>query len=425
MWLRQTLGRRILQPLERVIVLFAWAWRRVLRGTTFVVVAGSVGKTTGKEMVAAVLAQQGRTYASIANQNAGLVVALNVLRVRPWHRFAVLEVSGGEVGTIGPQSKLIRPDIALMLAVRRTHTDNYATLDECAMEKAKLFEHVSEHGVGLLYGDDERVARMAAGAPVKMQRFGSSPEFELWADQVQSAWPGRLQFRAHEGGQSVQVNTQMVGRHWLPSVLAALAVGRCVGIGLEQAREGIKGVEPFRGRMQPVQLPNSAVILRDDYQSSIDVTDAALAAFGEAQARRRILVITDISDADPSRYRRRRYVAEAAARVCDTLIFIGSKADYGTRKAVEAGMDPACVFAFRTLREAADSLKNELGEGDLVLLKGRVTDHVARLFFHQFGTVNCWLEACPKTMLCDECWELGVSEEELNRVRVLKPIEAP
>jgi len=80
MWLRQTLGRRILQPLERVIVLFAWAWRRVLRGTTFVVVAGSVGKTTGKEMVAAVLAQQGRTYASIANQNAGLVVALRTMK---------------------------------------------------------------------------------------------------------------------------------------------------------------------------------------------------------------------------------------------------------------------------------------------------------------------------------------------------------
>jgi len=396
----------------------------MLRGTTFVVVAGSVGKTTGKEMVASVLAQQGRTYTSIANQNAGFLVALNVLRVRPWHRFAVLEVSGGKVGTIGPQSKLVRPDIAVMLAVRRTHTDAYSTLEECAAEKAKLFDHLAPNGVGLLYADDERVAGMADGAQVKMERFGSSPDFELWADQVQAAWPGRLCFRAHADGGSAEISTQLVGRHWLPSALAALAVARCAGLSMEQAQEGIRSVEPFRGRMQPVQLPNSAVVLRDDYQASIDVTDAALATLGEAQARRRMLVISDISDTDLSTQKRRKYVADAAAPVCDALVMIGSKANYGIRRAVEAGMDPQCVFAFGTLREAADFLKRELGEGDLMLLKGRVSDHVARLFFHQFGTVGCWLETCPKTMLCDECWELGVSQAELASVTVVNP-QAP
>jgi UDP-N-acetylmuramoyl-tripeptide--D-alanyl-D-alanine ligase len=421
MWLRQVLIGRVVHTFDRSLYWLASLWRRMMYKTTFVVVSGSVGKTTAKEMIAAVLSGRGRTYRSIANQNSGVLLPLNVLRVRPWHQFAVIEISTSVKGVMPRSARLLRPDIAIMLAVRRTHTDAYPTLDECAAEKAQLFDFLSERGIGLLNGDDERVARMAERVPGRVRFFGSSPESYVWARNVSSAWPDRLSFEAYSADESVPVSTQLVGKHWLPSVLATLAVGRCAGISLSAAAAVINRLEPFRGRMQPVRLPNSAVVLRDDYQSSIDVANAAFAALGEARASRRLLVMTDMSDFDKRTQYRLKHIAAAAAGAADMAVFIGSKSGYGARRAVETGMSPADVFAFDTLQGAADFLKDELRAGDLMLLKGRVSDHVARLFFHQFGTVECWKKTCSKTMLCDECWELGVTEEELAAVSVVPP----
>ena len=104
-------------------------------------------------------------------------------------------------------------------------------------------------------------------------------------------------------------------------------------------------------------------------------------------------------------------LAAATAGWLDLLVLISREHKYGGRKAIEAGMPPDNVHGFASLRDAAGFLKTELRPGDLVLLKGRTTDHVARLFFAQVGSVSCWLEYCPKTMLCDGCWELGFRPE--------------
>jgi len=410
LWLRQRAIAPLLAVFERPLFLLAGLWRRVLPAT-FVAVGGSVGKTTGKELIATVLAVKGRTYRSIANQNGGIVVPLNVLRVRPWHRFAVIESAIGIDDSTSERSWLIRPDIGVMLAVRRTHTDVYPTLEATAAEKVKLFDHLAPGGVGCLNGDDERVAQMAELVPGRVRMHGTTPGFDLWAEDVEAKFPQRLRFTARTVDESVPVQTQLAGAHWLSSVLAALAVGLEAGVSLADAARAIESVEPFRARMQPVRLPNGVVFLRDDYQASIDVSDAAFKVLEEAKATRKILVATDISDYDKSSQNRRKYLAAAAARVSDVAVFIGRKASYGVRRAVEAGMAEGAALAFDDLFAAADYLKGELRDGDLVLLKGRVTDHVSRLFYAQFAEVECRLKHCPKTMLCDECWELGVSEE--------------
>jgi UDP-N-acetylmuramoyl-tripeptide--D-alanyl-D-alanine ligase len=119
-----------------------------------------------------------------------------------------------------------------------------------------------------------------------------------------------------------------------------------------------------------------------------------------------VLVLTDFSDSGVNRRARLRWLAAAVSAWVE-LVLIGEEHDYGRRKAIEAGMPPETVRGFPSLKQAAEFVKTELRSGDLVLLKGRTTDHAARLFFAQFGTVACWREPCRKTMLCDSCWELG------------------
>lgn len=393
----------------------AYVWRRLLFRTTFVAITGSLGKTTAKECLATALGARFSTVKTHANRNGGLGVFLSVLRARPWHRFAVLELAGAAPHTLDRLAWLVRPDVAVILNVQRTHTTAFATLEAHAAEKARLIDAVRPGGLVLLNGDDARVASMAARARAAVRAFGTSAARDIWADEVTGAWPGRLAFRVHVGGETAHVRTQLVGTHWLPSVLAAVATAVSCGVTLRDAAAAMAAVEPFPARLSPVRLPVGAVVLRDDYNASIDTLDAACRVLAEARAERRLLVVNDFSDFGRNRKHRLRYLAERAARCADAAVFIGEEAAYGRRRAIDAGMPPDAVHDFPSFETAARFLRRELRPGDLMLLKGRTTDHAARIFFAQLGDVGCWKAYCGKRTLCDHCWELGASDADVGR----------
>ena len=411
LWIRQVTLAPILQASEPLLFGLAALWRRLLFRTTFIAITGSVGKTTTKELLSDILAARARTFRSLGNQNYGFVLALNILRVRPWHRFAVMEVGIGKPGDMRRLAGILRPDVAVILAVARTHTAGFGDLDECAAEKALLLESLRPGGLAVLNGDDPRVAAMARSARFRACLAGTSPTFDLWADQVSSRWPNRLSFLAHAGGETCRIQTQQLGSHWLPAITAALSVAKHVGVPLEESAGVLRGSAPYTARLEPVPLPCGAVLVRDDYSASIDTFDASLKFLREAQAQRRILVFTDISDSGGNRHLRLRSLAAAVSAWLDVLILCGDEHVYGRRKAIEAGIPPESAHGFQTLQEAAHFLRSELRPGDLVLLKGRTTDHATRVFFALFGTVACRRAYCPKTMLCDGCWELGFESE--------------
>lgn len=421
LWARQELLGPLLRGLRPVLYLVAFVWRRLLFRTTFIAVTGSLGKTTTKELLAAILETRGRTARTWRNQNAGFMVALNVLRVRPWHRFAVLEVAASEPGSMRSPARLVRPDVAVILNVLATHTTAYRDLDEHAAEKAVLLDELRPGGRAILNGDDPRVAAMAGRVPGRVWLVGTSPTFALWADQVSGAWPDRLRLRAHGSDGSCSIATRLVGTHWAPSILAALATAQSVGIGLPEAGQALARVEPFPGRLQAVQVPSGAIVIRDDYNASIDTLEASLRVLESAQATRRILVITDFSDFARNRKQRLKFLGPRVARAADLFVLIGEMSDYGRRRAIEAGMAPEAVHALSSVKEASELLHAILRAGDLVILKGRTTDHATRILFDQVGRVECWKPYCRKTMLCDICWELGTSAGQGRLVIVPPP----
>lgn len=401
--------------LRYAVAALAFVWRRLLVRTTFIAITGSLGKTTAKECLAAALGLRFRTVKSSGNHNAGLGLFLSVLRVRPWHRFAVLEVGGGAPGNMRRLAQIVRPDVVVILNVLRTHTTSFLTLDDYAVEKARLLDAVRTSGLAILNADDPRVAAMADRNRLRVRRFGTSPSLDVWADQVSARWPERLVFRAHAGNESHAVDTQLVGTHWLSSVLAAVATARYCGVSLRDAAEALRSVEPFPARLQPLRLPVGAVVLRDDFHASIDTLDAACRVLEEARAGRRLFVVSDFSDFGKNRKNRLRYLAQKATCSAEVALFIGENAAYGRRRAIEAGMALGNVHAFPSLEAAARFLRTELSLGDLMLLKGRTSDHAARIFFAQLGEVGCWKVFCSKGTLCDNCWELGIRPEAAGR----------
>jgi len=414
LWLKERLfwrPFRTCRPLLYSVGALAFLWRRLMFRTTFIAITGSLGKTTAKECLAAILATHAPTIKTGGNHNSGLGLCVSILRVRPWHRFAVLELAGAAPNNMLRGSQLVRPDVAVILNVLRTHTTVFATLEDHAAEKSHLLDNLRPGGTAIVNGEDPLVASMANRPGLRVIRFGTSPEFDVRADGVTSRWPDRLAFRVHSHGESADVETRLVGRHWINSLLAALCTAQQCGVSLRQAAKALRDVEPFPARLQPVALPMGAIVLRDDYNASIDTLETSCRVLEEADAQRRLLVVNDFSDSGVNRKNRLRRLAETARRAADVALFIGESAEYGRRRAIEAGMRPDDVHHFPTLKEAARFLKNEIRSGDLVLLKGRTTDHAARIFFALTGEVGCWKDYCRKTMLCDNCWALRLDAD--------------
>lgn len=390
----------------------AFFWRRLLLGTTFIAVTGSLGKTTTKELLGQILQTKGRTYKTLRNQNGGKLVALNILRVRPWHRYAVIEVGVGRPGQMRRLARLVRPDVAVILGVQRTHTTAFVDLDQHAREKSILLRHLRPGGVAVLNGEDARVKRLSSSGQDFF--FGMSNDFDFWATDVTSSWPNGLSFAFHSGEAVQRVQTQLVGEHWVVAVTAALSVGLLLGVGGREAAGAIQSVSPFPGRLSRNVLPSGAIFLRDDYNASIEALEAAFKVLKSIPNSRRFLVITDFSDFGKNRRQRLKFLVEQAAGIVEQLVLIGERADYGCRRAQEVGFPSCRVEGFSTVEHAAHFLRGELRSGDVVLLKGRTTDHAGRIFLAQLGAIHCWKEYCPKRLLCDFCWELRAEKGPLH-----------
>lgn len=383
----------------------AFVWRRLLFRTTFIGITGSVGKTTAKDCLGAILGAHTSTFVTKGTFNGRLGVPRMLVRVRPWHRFAVIEVGTEQVGMIPRAARLLRPHVAIVLAVAGVHRKGFASLEITADEKSKLIRSTAKHGSVVLNGDDEHVMKMETGER-RVITFGTGPGSDVRGSDARAVWPERLQFQASDGERTVQVKTRFVGEHWIFSVLAAMAAGKLFGIDLQQSARAVAEIEPFTGRMQPVGLPCGAVVIRDA-NSSGHATNAAAGVMSRAKAERKWLVTGDCSDVGTNFRHRLRFLAEHAAKVFDHAVFVGEKSSYARRRAIEQGMAEERIHAFLFPEDAAAYLREHLRFGDLVLLKSQFSEHLERICFAQLGSVACWDVRCGKRMDCDNCARLG------------------
>jgi UDP-N-acetylmuramoyl-tripeptide--D-alanyl-D-alanine ligase len=385
----------------------ALLWRRTWRRRKLIAITGSTGKTTAKECLVAILSRHFEVLHTQGNFNNRWEQARILLRAQPRHLFAVMEVAVVRPGMMWTSALLLRPDVVVMLAINWQHGVNFRSLDEIAVEKAKLLGGLRRNGVAILNGEDPRVLAMSPDARYRKITFGLSRKHDLWADQISATWPEKLEFRLHEYERSFSVRTNFVGTHWTTSVLAAITAARECGVRIEDSITALRRVQPFEARMQPVKLPRGAVLLRDEYNGSMTTLLIALRVLREARVQRRVAVIGNISDSLEAEPERSERVGREVATSADVAIFVGGFWRRSREGARAAGMADGNVFGFESLQEAGAFLGREFGKGDLILLKGGYEDHLSRIYFQQTGTVRCWIKKCNKDILCDECSDLG------------------
>jgi UDP-N-acetylmuramyl pentapeptide synthase len=375
----------------------------IARRTRVVAVVGSFGKSTTMRAVAAALAAPAPRSMT---GNAWTSVALAILRLRPSQRHAAIEVGIGGPGQMQQYARLVRPDVTVVTSVGSEHHGSLGSLDVTRAEKAMMVSALPASGIAVLNGDDPNVLWMKAHAPGRVILFGVGAGCDVRAEQIRLDWPHGTRFHLDAFGQQRDVAVRLIGRQMVYPALAAIAVALAEGLSLDEALSRIGALPPTPGRMDPVLLPNGAIVLRDDYKSTLETIHAALDVLAEIPASRRLVLFGDLSE--PQGPERPIYLALGlrAARVASGLVVIGRGFRRYWAGARRAGMPRSAVAdGGHTVQQAAAALEKMLQPGDVVLLKGRRPQKLDRIrIILQGRPVRCDIPFCDiRTMECEDC----------------------
>ncbi len=379
-------GRLLRAVRWRWIKLEVAAWRRLqlaplyrkllMQRVVFIGVTGSCGKTTTKDLIAAVLTTRLSGHSTPGNDKVSPYLERTIVRTRPWDDFCLVEMA------IARRSKLvfddtlhlIRPQIGVVTVIGTDHLSIYHSAEGVAAQKRRLIECLPADGTAVLNADDPLVLDMQRHTRARVITYGVAADALLRAENVRARWPERLSFTLHHEGRTLEVRTQLCGTYLVHGVLAALAVGLSMGIPLEEAVQAVATVPPFDRRLNPFAHPDGYTIIRDDFKASLWSIPAALQFMKEARAQRKVIVLGTISDFPGNSNPTYIAVARQALEVADRVIFVGNNSAK-CLKARRHERDDA-LKAFYSAEAAAEDLHDWLRPGDLVLVKGSPIDRL-------------------------------------------------
>jgi len=354
------------------------AFGRVARGVvdrapalTVLAVTGSSGKTTVKDLLAAVLSTTGPTVAPVNSLNGEIGVPLTVCRIDGATRFLVAEMGARGIGHLSYLTEIAPPQVAIVLNVGLAHVGEFGSVDNIALAKSELPRSLPRDGLAILNRDDDRVAAMADGLSCRVVTVGEHEDADLRAVDVRLDGRGRASYTlARRDQPGVRVTLAQPGRHQAGNSLAVLAAALEVGVPLEQAVEVLATAGPAsRWRMEVTERPDGVTVVNDAYNANPDSVRAALRALADmGVAGRRIAVLGGMLELGEASAEQHRSVGSVAAELgVDVLIGVGPLA-----RDVVAGFEALGSGETSWVEDtdaAYERLESILRPGDTVLLK--------------------------------------------------------
>ncbi|MCU0985793.1 MAG: UDP-N-acetylmuramoyl-tripeptide--D-alanyl-D-alanine ligase [Acetobacteraceae bacterium] len=354
-------------------------------------ITGSVGKTSTKEALAAVLRAQAPTHAAAASYNNHIGVPLTLARMPPTAQYAVLEIGMNHPGEISPLARLARPHVAVITTVEAVHIEFFESEEGIADEKAAIMDGLEPGGAVVLNRDNRHFARLVAAAEARgvgrILTFGTDPlsdvrllswEAEGWA----------LSARVSVLGRAFPLRLASPGLHAARNACAVLAAAFAAGADPEAALPVLEGLAPAggRGRRGVIPLPEGeATLLDDSYNASPVSVRAALAVLATVPAARRIAVLGDMRElGSHAEAEHRALAAPIAAAGIDTVFCCGP---------LMRGLYEALPVSLRG-GHAPDSaallpmLRAAIAPGDVVLVKGSLGSRMGPLAAALAGAAN-------------------------------------
>jgi UDP-N-acetylmuramoyl-tripeptide--D-alanyl-D-alanine ligase len=345
------------------------AWGGKIAGVT-----GSVGKTTTKEILAALLGAKLRVLKSEGNFNNEYGLPLTLFRLEPTDEAAVLEMGMSRSGELARLAEIAKPDVGVVTRVSAAHLEFFASIDDIALAKRELIAGLNgRESTAVLNADDPRVAKFGAVAPGRVLTYGIAMPAFFTAENIEDrgALGSAFDYLSPEG--RVRLELAVPGKHAISNALAALAAASVWGIGAAEAQHVFRALRAPAMRGELLRFSNGAALINDSYNSS----PAALEAMTELLAatpnfHRRILAAGEMRELGDSSAELHRAAGQFAAQTgkVDWIIGVSGHAAEIVEGAVAAGFSRAHTKMFSAPEEAAKFLEDFVTAGDLLLVKG-------------------------------------------------------
>jgi UDP-N-acetylmuramoyl-tripeptide--D-alanyl-D-alanine ligase len=345
------------------------AWGGKIAGVT-----GSVGKTTTKEMLAALLGAQLRVLKSEGNFNNEYGLPLTLFRLEETDQAAVLEMGMSRRGELARLAAIAHPDVGVVTRVAPAHLEFFASVDEIALAKRELIEGLNGHdSTAVLNADDPRVTAFGAFAPGRVLTYGIDRPafFSAAAIEDRGALGSAFDYVSPEG--RVRLELPVPGRHAIYNALAALAAASVWNIGAAEAQSVFRTLRVPAMRGELLRFSNGAALINDSYNSSPAAFEAMVAVLAATpNFQRRILAAGEMRElgvASPVLHREAGVFTAKTGKV-DWVIGVEGDAKEIVEGAIDAGIPREQTKFFASSQEAAAFLEDFLTAGDVLLVKG-------------------------------------------------------
>ncbi len=336
-------------------------------------ITGSVGKTSTKELIAAVLSEKYHVLKTQGNFNNEVGLPLTVLSIREEHQIAVLEMGISDFGEMHRLSKIARPDICVMTNIGQCHLENLGSREGILQAKSEIFDYMNPAGYVFVNGDDEMLCRIGKTGKHKPVHFGMNPNNEIYGSDVLGKGLLGTNVVVHANLEVFPIEIPLPGIHMVTDALAAVGVGLQMGLTTQEIRQGILKAQTVSGRSNVLSLPYCTLV-DDCYNANPASMRAAIDLLSTALGRK-AAVLGDMFELGRNEKGLHSEIgAYAVEKKIDVLVCTGAlsrnmyEAAMEKNEAMGAGKKTE-VYYFDTRDAMLEGLPGILKKGDTVLVK--------------------------------------------------------
>lgn len=343
-------------------------WRKQL-DLKVIGLTGSNGKTTVKEMIACILSEVGSVTSTVGNFNNDIGLPLTLLKMKPEHEFAVIEMGANHAGEIAYLTQLTKPDVAVLNNAAPAHLEGFGSMQGVAEAKGEIFSGLNEAGFAVINQDDKYADYwLSLCKDYKVIKFGLSADADVSADVLPENYDGRFILKSHVG--EIEIKLNVLGFHNLKNALAASAASLALNIDLKFIKTGLEKFSGVKGRLQVFKAANDSVVIDDTYNANPSSMKAAIDVLS-AQRKRSVLVLGDMGELgenaealhdDVGRYAKEKNI--------NTVMTYGVLAKHAAESFGENG------FSYSDKDKLIKDVCLQLGNDVAVLVKGSRSMHM-------------------------------------------------
>ncbi len=340
--------------------------------TKIIAITGSTGKTTTKEMAAAILSKKYRTTKTEKNENNRVGVPKTLLAITPETEVAVVELGSNLPGEIARLTEIVLPDTALITNITPAHLEGFKTLAGVRVEKSSLFWRSPDHTLRIINRDDANIAAIPHLSSWQTLSYTMGQDADIRGTDVSPQGFHGIRMILHAAGKSTPVSLAFLGTHHAENALAAAAVGHAEGVPLDDIKEALESLRPPEARLSPIFTQKGPVILNDAYNANPASTAMALKTLGTFNtSRATIAILGDMLELGENEARYHEQIGELCAHLgIHLLCLIGSNREATRQGAIQAGFDAGKIFFFEDAGRLISILGPSFEQNSVILVKG-------------------------------------------------------